>query len=135
MLPVFLSPVEVTKMKDLYKTADKKQRDMIKAILMLNKGYDYSEIADVLLIDYTTVWRWHETYLNLGIDGLLKDGYLGGSCKLHDDQLSQLIEHLECTVYLTAKEICAFVRKTFKVKYTQKGMKSLLHQLDFTYKL
>jgi len=37
-------------------------------------------------------------------------------------------------MYLTAKEICAFVMNTFKVKYTPKGMTSLLHQLNFTYK-
>jgi len=130
----FLLPTEVTSLKALHKKADKKQRDKIKAILMLNKGYEYGEIAEILLIDYTTVWRWYETYITGGTTELLKDFYLGGTCKLTEIQLTQLTEHLECTMYLTAKEICAYVKKAFKVKYTPKGLTSLLHQLKFTYK-
>ena len=130
----FLLPTEVTSLKVLHKTADKKQRDKIKAILLLDKGYEYSEIAEILLIDYTTVWRWYETYITGGTNALLKDYYVGGMCKLTEVQLDQLVEHLECTMYLTAKEVCVFVKKTFKVKYTIKGMTGLLHQLGFTYK-
>jgi hypothetical protein len=53
----FLLPDEIDRLKLLHKKADKKQRDKIKAILLLDKGYEYSEIAEILLIDYTTVWR------------------------------------------------------------------------------
>ncbi len=130
----FLLPDEVDSLKTLHKKADKKQRDKIKAILLLDKGYEYGEIAEILLIDYTTVWRWYETYITVGSTGLLRDYYLGGTCKLTEVQLAQLVEHLECTMYLTAKEICAFVKKTYRIKYTPKGMTGLLHQLGFTYK-
>ncbi len=130
----FLLPTEINSLKTLHKKADKKQRDKIKAILLLDKGYEYGEIAEILLIDYTTVWRWYETYISGGTNELLKDYYLGGTCKLTEVQLTQLVEHLECTMYLTAKEICAFVKKTFRIKYTPKGMTGLLHQLGFTYK-
>ncbi len=130
----FLLPDEITSLKQLHKKADKKQRDKIKAILMLDKGYEYGEIAEILLIDYTTVWRWYETYITGGTQELLRNFYVGGTCKLTETQLAQLTEHLENTLYLTAKEICAFVKKTFKVKYTPKGMTSLLHLLNFTYK-
>ncbi len=130
----FLLPDEITRLKLLHKKADKKQRDKIKAILLLDKGYQYGEIAEILLIDYTTVWRWYETYITGGTTELLKDFYLGGTCKLTEIQLTEFTEHLECTMYLTAKEICAFVKKTFKVKYTVKGMTSLLHLLNFSYK-
>ena len=71
----FLSPKEISDLKDLHRKADKKQRDKIKAILLLNRGYDYTEIAEILIIDYTTVWRWYETYLNSGSKGLLQDNY------------------------------------------------------------
>jgi transposase len=97
----------------------------------LDKGYEYGEIAEILLIDYSTVWRWYETYITGGTTELLKDYYLGSTCKLTEIQLTQLAEHLECTMYLTAKEICAFVKKTFRVKYTPKGMRNLLHQLKY----
>ena len=133
-MPDFLSPEEIKSLKALHRSSNRKQADKIKAILMLDQGYEYSEIARILLIDLTTVWRWYETYVSIGISGLLKDNYTGGTSKLTAFQQSKLIEHLESNMYLTAKEISAFVKKTFKVKYTPKGMTSLLHQLGFTYK-
>ena len=102
----FLFPTEVTSLKALQRNAEKKQRDKIKAILFLNNGDEYSEIAKILLIDYTTVWHWYETYITGGTNELLKDYYIGGTCKLTKVQLDQLVGHLECTMYLTAKEVC-----------------------------
>jgi len=134
VMPNFLSPKEINVLKSLHKTADRKQRDKIKAILLLNRGYEYTEIAEILLIDYTTVWRWYETYISSGIAVLLKDNYTGGTSKLTDWQQKEFMKHLESNMYLTAKEICAFVKKAYKVRYTPKGMTSLLHQLGFTYK-
>lgn len=131
----FLSPEEKSKLKILHRaSSNRKQGDKIKAILLLDQGYEYAEIARILLIDQSTVWRWYESFITAGITGLLKDNYVGGTCKLTEVQLDKLIEHLECTMYLTAKEICAYVKKTFRIKYTPKGMTSLLHQLNFTYK-
>lgn len=131
----FLSPEEKSKLKILHRaSSNRKQGDKIKAILLLDQGYEYAEIARILLIDQSTVWRWYESFINSGINGLLNVNYVGGSCKLTEVQLDKLIEHLECTMYLTAKEICVYVRKTFRVNYTSKGMTSLLHQLNFTYK-
>jgi transposase len=49
-------------------------------------------------------------------------------------QQQKLVGHLENNVYLTAKEICAYVLKKYKVAYTVKGMTSLLHTLGFRYK-
>ena len=50
MANLFL-PTEITSKKALHKKADKKQREKIKAILLLNNGYEYGEIAEILLID------------------------------------------------------------------------------------
>jgi transposase len=130
----FLKPTEIATLKSLHRKADKKQRDKIKGILLLNRGYAYSEIAEILLIDQSTVWRWYESYLSEGVDGLMKDNYTGGTSKLTERQQTKLIEHLESNMYLTAKEISAFVKKTFRITYTPKGMTSLLHQFGFTYK-
>jgi len=53
---------------------------------------------------------------------------------LISDELSELCLHLEHKIYLTAKEICAYVEKEYGVAYSSKGMTSLLHTLGFTYK-
>ncbi len=42
--------------------------------------------------------------------------------------------HLDQKIYLTAKEICAYVEREYGVAYTTKGLTSILHTLGFTYK-
>lgn len=101
---------------------------------MLNQGYTHQQVADILLLDMTTIWRWHQLYTDKGINSLLQDNYIGGTCKFTETQLKRFIRHLENNVYHTAKEICAFVEKSFGIIYTPKGMTGLLHSLNFTYK-
>ena len=101
---------------------------------MLNQGYSHQQVADILLLDMTTIWRWHQLFKDSGIKSLLQDNYTGGTCKLTDEQLKNFIHHLENNVYLTAKEVCAFVEKSFGIVYSSKGMTCLLHSLNFTYK-
>jgi len=119
----------------MHKAEKRKQPcDKIKAILLLNQGYSYQQVADILLLDMTTIWRWHQIFKDSGINSLLQDNYIGGTCKLTEEQLKSFVQHLENNVYLTAKEVCAFVEKSFGIVYTPKGMTSLLHSLNFTYK-
>lgn len=130
----FLLSDQIKTLKSLHRSSNRKQADKIKAILLIDQGYGYSGIARILFIDPSTVWRWHEAFISAGISGLLQDNYTGSQSKLTDSQQAKLIEHLESNMYLTAKEICAFVKEIFRVNYTPKGMTSLLHQLGFRYK-
>lgn len=131
----FLSPAEIITLRTMHKRSDKKRViDKIKAILMLNSGYNYETIAEVLLLDDSTIRRWYSLYEEKGIKGLLADNFTGGLSYLTQIQQEALIKHLDSTVYLTAKEISAYVLKRFKVDYTAKGMTNLLHSLGFRYK-
>jgi len=99
VMTAFLSPDEKSKLKILHRvSSNRKQGDKIQAILLLDQGYEYAEIARILLIDQSTVWRWYESFITAGITGLLKDNYIGGTCKLTEGQLDQFIKHLECTM-------------------------------------
>ncbi len=111
-----------------------KRADRIKSILLLNKGFSYEEIAEFLLIDDGTVRRWHKIFETEGMKTLLEDNYTGGISKLTSAEKIELTAHLEENIYLTAKEICAYVHANYGVKYTSKGMTSLLHQMGFSYK-
>jgi len=118
----------------MHKSSPAEKRDRIKAILMLNSGYSQAEIAEVLLLDESTIWRWLNIYKRSGFHALLKDKYKGGTAKLSDDQIEELDSHLSEKVYLDAKEICVFVMNTFGVTYTAKGMTNLLHRMGYCYK-
>jgi transposase len=130
----FLHPEEIQALKGMHKTSDRKKADKIKAILLLNAGYNPEEIARILLLDNTTIRRWYSIYESKGIDVLLTYHYVGSDGKLTAKQIAALNRHLENTIYLTAKEICAYVEKKYGVQYTSKGMTNLLHRLSFSYR-
>jgi transposase len=112
---------------------DIKKTDRIKAILMLNRGDTYEQIAEALLLDDATIRRCCERYQENGADGL-DDNYKGNDGYLSQAQKTELKEHLRATVYRRAKDIVEYIKRTFKVKYTEKGVVPLLHGLGFSYK-
>lgn len=116
------------------KCKDKHFADRIKCILWLDKGYSYSEIAELLMIDETTIRRWYKTFQEKGMNGLLKDDYKGSEPYLCKAQQEELITHLETTICLSAKEVCQYVKEKYGLKYSVKGMTNLLHRLGFVYK-
>lgn len=116
------------------KCKEKRHADCIKSILALDKGYSFEMIAELLMIDDTSVRRWYEVYREEGLESLLKNDYQGSQPLLSKEGQQELISHLEETVYLSAKEICYYVKKQFRVTYTSKGMTALLHRLGFRYK-
>jgi len=130
----FLTSKQIVELKLMHKKSDRKTADKIKSILLVNAGYSYEEIATILLLDDSTIRRWHHTFQEEGIDGLLRYHYLGSESKLTREQMESLDKHLEDTIYLSAKEICHFIEKTFGVHYTGSGVTSLLHKLGYTYK-
>lgn len=112
---------------------DANKADRIKAILMLDDGYGYEQIAKALLLDDQTIRRYVERYQQNGINAL-SDTYKGGMSYLSAEQKAELKEHLKGTIYRRAKEIVDYVKKQFHVTYTVKGIVPLLHELGFTYK-
>jgi len=113
---------------------DKRTADRIKAILLVDKGYTYQQIEEILLIDERTLGRYKKIYLEKGIVGLVSDNYSGGSYKLSEDQRKTLSNELDSKPYATAADICEYIRKTFNVQYSQQGMVKTLHRIGYSYK-
>lgn len=51
----------------------KRYADRIKAILMLNSGYTFEQIAELLLMDNDTVRRYLNICKKEGVEGLMRD--------------------------------------------------------------
>ena len=49
---------------------------------MLDKGFSYNEIAELLLLGDLTIRRWYEIYKLNGIKTLFKNNFVGGHGKL-----------------------------------------------------
>jgi transposase-like protein len=70
--------LEATKrFKDKNRNAHERLR--CHALLLLSKGYSYSQTADILFIDEDTVRQWLRRYEEKGLDGLKNNPLWGGS--------------------------------------------------------
>ena len=64
------------------RTRERRQADRIKSLLLLDDGWTYEEIAEVLLLDDETIRRWEKCYLECGLEQLQQDNYQGSEGKL-----------------------------------------------------
>lgn len=113
------------------KERDGRVRDRIKAVLAYDDEYTYSEISRILLLDDETIRRHINDYFSihkLAPENGGSDSYLSKSAS------KALKQHLQKTTYRYVKNICAYVRKTFRCSYSISGMTKWLHANGFRYK-
>ncbi len=135
MAKPFLSSDDARRLVLLHARTKKRiEADRIKSLLPLDKGWTYSDIKEALLLDESTVRRYRDIYLDGGIDAVLKTGFLGGSCKLTEEQRSSLHRHLCEVTYTQSSDIRAYVERIFHVRYSISGIKALLHSIGMSYK-
>ena len=101
---------------------------------MLNKGYSFEEVADILIMDEDSIRRWHTLYQAGGIESLSYNNYKGSDPFLSSEEQTGLAHFMDQHIFLTSKEVCDYVLKTYKVTYTTKGMTNLLGRMGFVYK-
>lgn len=110
---------------------DGRIRDRIKAVLMYDNDYSYTEIAEALLVDDETVRRHVEDYLDA--EKLVPEN--GGSdSKLDKAATEELVAHLNDVTYLHVNEICAYVEASYGMTYSVSGMTKWLKAQGFRYK-
>lgn len=134
-MKAFLSAQEVFVLKEGHRAARaKRSADRIKTVLLLNQGYTYKQIAQILLLNRSTLKKYYSQFEKENLDGLLENRYQGKQSNLIPTQEKALDIHLQDHTYLTAKEVGNYIKKTFGVKYTVEGVTKLLHRLGFVYK-
>ena len=106
-------------------------RDRIKAVLAYDDGYNYSEIARILLLDDETIRRHINDYQR---ENKLEIESGGSDGKLSEQETQQLLGHLQEMTYLYVKDICRYVQDIYGKKYSVSGMTKWLHTHDFCYK-
>lgn len=99
-----LTDQELTDLQILHRElSDKRQADRVKAIILLGSGHGWT-LAQILLLDRTTVRRYHRDYKKGGAHRLLEhelDGYLQ--------------EHL----HITVKSVVAYVEERWEFTIAQ----------------
>lgn len=131
----FLNDSQVKELrKEHRKIRQRNEADRIKSILLLNDGYNYEQIAKILLLDDSTIRRYISIYEKEGLKGLMLNNYKGGTSLLSQKQKEELIAHLESHTYHRAKDIVKHIKETYNIEYSEKGIVYLLHLLGFVYK-
>lgn len=134
-MPNFLNEEQVVILKQAHRTIrDKKLADRVKAILSLNRGMDYTELAAVLLLDEATLRRYVKQFQDKGLDGLLEYHYTGGQTKLTTVQEQELKLFLKINTQRTASAVLKHIQKKYGVAFSMIGVTKLLHRLGFSYK-
>jgi len=131
-----LTDIEEKQLKRMHKQIkDRKTCDMIKSILLLNKGYTAFEISEILLIDDDTVRNWQKQFENKKFfSDWLQNNYKSYSGKLTIDELKTVEEFLKSNIISDSKQIIQFIKTEFAVTYSTSGIVSFLHRLGFEYK-
>src|SRR5690242_3168164 len=118
-------------MKSHRKEREGRTRDRIKAVLALDDGYSYSEVARILLLDDETIRRHVKDYFS---NKKLKPKSGGSDSHLNEKESMELRAHLQERTYCYVKEICIYVKHRFHKNYSISGMRKWLHGNDFRYK-
>ena len=133
-MPSFLTSLQRNELLSHHK-AERMRRfaDRIKAVLLVDSGWTYEEVAEALFLDDTTVRRYLAAYQAEGVSGLVKDAYKGGTNKLTMLEENELIQHLLQVTYASTKEIVQYVDKSYDAEFSISGMRYLLRRLGFAH--
>lgn len=118
--------------KAVKQTRDVCERLRLCVILGYDNGDSIDQLASTLQISRRTVYSYLEQFHK---SGKTKNDPQGGSePKLNKEQEKELVEHLSTTTYLKAKDICAYIEKTYGISYKTDGMRQWLKIRGFVFK-
>lgn len=110
---------------------DGRVKDRIKAVLLRDDGMSHSEIARVLFLSDEGIRQQIEDYLTR--NGKLKPENGGSQARLSDEQAKKLETHLEEKLYTRTCDVVEYVKATYGIVYSVRGLTKWLHQHGFTY--
>lgn len=118
--------------RDLKKTRLASERNRLCVVLGYDDGISVDELAVALRITRSTVYNYLNDFWVL--DKTSEAPRSGRPTKLTDQQSDLLEKHLSEVTYLKAKDICAYVWRTFSVTISRAAMTEWLHSHSFTFK-
>ena len=114
-------------------TLDKRIANRLSALLWANDGRSQQDIADLLGVTARQVRKWLRCFRLHGLDALCTLGLRGDPGKLRPAQIERLKDEVATGRFLTAQHICDWVQESFRVRYSPRGMRNLLHRIGVSY--
>lgn len=113
---------------------DKRVYIKVTVLLMLHQGFNAHDIAESLGIDDGTVYRYRQSFEELGLQDYLKSFFVAYSGQLTEDEEEQLLGEVRQRLYLNSKQVAAYIENEFGIRYSLSAVVKLLHRLGFAYK-
>jgi transposase len=105
------------------------------ALILVDQGMSYRQVAKVLLLDDDTIREWRLAFERDGIDGLAGFHYGGRHSFLSAEQEVMLKQWVSDTLPRTTREIGAYIEASFSIRYeSRSGLVTLLHRLGFEHR-
>lgn len=131
-MKIFITEQQKAELERLHDSSrDGRVRDRIKAILLASEGWSSAMIAQALRLHQTIVDHHISEFLN---KGKLKPENGGSDSKLSTEQTAFLISQLSDNLFHHARDVIAFVTRTWNIVFSVPGMNKWLHRNGFTYK-
>ena len=125
-----LTEIERTELLSRHRTEKEKRiADRIKAVLLLDEGWSYEDIAKALFLDDSTVRAHVKKYMDYRE---LKSSHKGSKPLLTPAESSEREAHLTEHLYLNIKDIQEHIRTTYHgfIRRTPKSVNSDLNQFQ-----
>ena len=103
------------------------------AILLLDDGWNYEQIASALYISADTIRNWRKHFDNGGFDELVMFDWQGGQSRLTRVEEAGLTTWLRKAPRRDTHEIRAHISNKYGKVYSHSGCIKLMHRLGFEY--
>ncbi|MCU0341854.1 MAG: hypothetical protein MUE30_18420 [Spirosomaceae bacterium] len=111
-------------------TSDRLTYQKLTTLLMLHKKYPISEIAFILGVDQSTIYRhYHQYNSSKNFDSYLETHYKPCVGKLTDEQKGMVKQYVNANICHSSLDILVYIKNSFQVEYTPDGVIALLHRL------
>ncbi len=105
------------------------------ALILLDRGMSYRQVAALLLLDDETVRGWRQVFEADGVDGLAGFNYGGRHAFLTTAQQGELKAWVTQTLPRSTREVGAWIEAKFGVSYASRsGLIELLHRMGFEHR-
>jgi transposase len=115
---------ELKKYRD--KQKDKRLALRFVALLMLAENDGADKVAEVIGKSVRTIENWLKQYVEKGIDSLNSFQYVNKKSYLTPEQIKRTADWVRETNPATLKEVAAYIRENFNVKYKLESVRIIL---------
>jgi len=132
----FLSPADRADLVEIAKDGTEEHRvcRRANAILLLDQGWSFAEVAEALFIDDSTIRLWLKEFQDGGVVALVLFDLKGGTGALSSFQIDELRAWATETLPATTVEVGQFILKRFGVEYGKSGLIKLMNRIGFEWK-